>query len=637
MCNLSFKFFRKFILFNFCKTEKKFLISIFYLENLNSKFQISEYFYTKILLNFETQKYVINSYDICDNYAPSVLENIDRGFIHSPYYPDYYLNNRNCYIGIKIPNDKRLVVYLMRRSMEDKSIFRNSPKDFVGIEDGFKYFGFSNVPEIIYDGNDREEVYVNFVSDWITTQFLRSPKGFLIYFELFAIHQLVTSEPLVFTSQLTTTTTSTTTTPVSTTSFVTTTPVEVKIQEVKLIPETISEKMHGNDFIRKEEDRLMTIITLLIGIIGFLILTIFGLLFSFRKKSKQQSEEDTIYDMNDSKSVHSGHYNDEYQNVSIISTISLNRETPCKNKNLSKKKQTFNETLRKFYKNLNKTLNISRNLLQSDNFLGKDMNSTINLDKTNIYSPNEFNLNESNAKVESNVPLDKLKFFKSSASLAKKQTETEVRRDLNRSENLYVTIEAVRPNLETKTEDGKLEIYEVNFDDNFAYLTPSSKPSSPSKNQDYDIYHSINDYGNDCRELLKEQMIKSSQCLNEEIYSMPNNKEIKSNEEHLTCSNSDNSVINLLICPEFSKKFKRHYTNIFIIQQEQCCLVTHVNFQRLNFISSQKSLTKLYNLTAREKKIETLAAIVLKISWSSTKYNIQEIFQKGYKTCFKLI
>lgn len=67
--------------------------------------------------------------------------------------------------------------------MEEKSIFRNYPKDYVGIEDGFKYYGYSNIPEIIYDGNDRETVYVNFVSDWITTQHLRSPKGFLIFFE----------------------------------------------------------------------------------------------------------------------------------------------------------------------------------------------------------------------------------------------------------------------------------------------------------------------------------------------------------------------------------------------------------------------------------------------------------------------
>lgn len=71
----------------------------------------------------------------------------------------------------------------MKRSIEDKSIFRNLPKDYVEIEDGLKYFGFSNIPEIIYDGNDREEIFVKFVSDWITTQHLRSPKGFLIFFE----------------------------------------------------------------------------------------------------------------------------------------------------------------------------------------------------------------------------------------------------------------------------------------------------------------------------------------------------------------------------------------------------------------------------------------------------------------------
>lgn len=280
----------------------------------------------------------------------------------------------------------------------------------------------------------------------------------------------------------------------------------------------------------------MTIITLLIGIIGVLILVIFGLLFSFRKKSKQQSEEDTIYDLNDSKSVHSTNFNDEYQNVSIISTISLNKETPCKSKNLEKK-QTFNERLGKFYKNLNKTFKISRVLLQNGPLVNaKHINSATKLEKENIYLPNEFNLNESDLKMERNLPLDRLKIFKSAENL---------RYDLNRSENLYVTVQTVKSNPEIQTEDGKLEIYEVNFDDNFAYLTPSSKSSSPSKDQDFDIYHSINDFGNDYRELLKEHIKKTSQCLNEDIYSTPSNKEFKSDEES-TSRNLDNSVINLL-------------------------------------------------------------------------------------------
>lgn len=286
----------------------------------------------------------------------------------------------------------------------------------------------------------------------------------------------------------------------------------------------------------------MTIITLLIGIIGVLILVIFGLLFSFRKQSNQQSEEDTIYDMNDSKSVHSSHYNDEYQNVSIISTISLNKETPCKSRNLENK-LSFNQRLGKFYKNLNKTLNISRILLKNDSFANtQDTNSTTKLDKQNIYLPNEFNLNESDLKLESSVPLDRLKFFKSSENLTKRQNNKTD--DLNRSENLYVTIQAVKSNSERHTEDGKLEIYEVNFDENFAYLTPSSKSPSPSKDRELDFYHSINDFGNDYRELLNEHMKKTSQCLNEDIYSTPSNEELKSNGE--ACRNLDNSVINLL-------------------------------------------------------------------------------------------
>ncbi|CAF0773819.1 unnamed protein product [Brachionus calyciflorus] len=507
--------------------------------------------YYSCIPNFETQKYNYVSYDVCDNYAPSLLENIDRGFIHSPFYPDYYSNNKNCYIGIKIPQNKRLVIYLVRHSMEDKSIFRNQPNDYVGIEDGVKYYGYSNSPQIIYDGNDREEINIIFVSDWITTQALRNPKGFLIYFELFSIHQPVTTKPIQITTEQVTTTVSSTTTTTTEKPYSKEVEKLISDKRIEVAPDTFSQKIKNDDEIIKREDRLVNIITLLIGFIGFLILIIFTLLFAFRSKTKQQTEEDTIYDVNDSKSIHSGNYNDEYQNVSIISTISLNKETPNKLKK-STNKQTFNDRLKKLYQNLNKTLHLSNNLMKQSNIGSKNLNSTMNLDKSNIYNPNEFNPNESDINFEKDIPIDKLKLFnKTSMTSLKKsnlereqELEQQKRYDLNRSENHYVTMPVRKSSEPQSGEDGKLEIYEVNFENNFAYLTPANKPTeNDAKSEDTEIYHSINDFGNDCKELLKDQMNKSSHrgtISEEDIYSTPSNKEVKS------LRNSDNSVVKLL-------------------------------------------------------------------------------------------
>lgn len=140
---------------------------------------------TKINLeDFQTQKFNFDSFDICDKYGPEVIQGIDNGFIHSPNYPDYYSNNRNCYIKISIPEDKRLVVYLVQRSLEGKGIFNSRPKDFISFSSTTTfYYGYSNTPEVIYDGNDKEQFEIVFRSDWITSQSLNGPKGFLVFFE----------------------------------------------------------------------------------------------------------------------------------------------------------------------------------------------------------------------------------------------------------------------------------------------------------------------------------------------------------------------------------------------------------------------------------------------------------------------
>lgn len=84
-----------------------------------------------------------------------------------------------------MPADKRLVLYLVRISIEDESMFHSYPNDYVRINGDklLEFYGHNLQPRLVYEGNDRSQVDINFKSDWITTQSLRFPKGFLIYFE----------------------------------------------------------------------------------------------------------------------------------------------------------------------------------------------------------------------------------------------------------------------------------------------------------------------------------------------------------------------------------------------------------------------------------------------------------------------
>jgi hypothetical protein len=123
------------------------------------------------------------AFDICDPDGPEIILGINQGFIHSPSFPDYYGNKRLCGLNIGIPYGKRLVLYLLSLSMEGLSMINQRPNDYLLIDNSQEYYGFTNVPRIVYNVSDREMVNIKFKSDWITTARLRSPKGFLIYFE----------------------------------------------------------------------------------------------------------------------------------------------------------------------------------------------------------------------------------------------------------------------------------------------------------------------------------------------------------------------------------------------------------------------------------------------------------------------
>ena len=88
-------------------------------------------------------------------------------------------------MNIGIPEGKRVVLYLLAKSMEGLGFFDKKPTDYLMIDNEFEIYGTSNTPSIVYNSTHKEKVQIKFKSDWITSTQLRNPKGFLIYFEGF--------------------------------------------------------------------------------------------------------------------------------------------------------------------------------------------------------------------------------------------------------------------------------------------------------------------------------------------------------------------------------------------------------------------------------------------------------------------
>lgn len=215
---------------------------------------------------------------------------------------------------------------------------------------------------------------------------------------------------------------------------------------------------------------------------------------------------------------------------------------------------------------------------------------------TKTFEINEFNPNDVDVKFEKDTPIDKLKLFKisttstrSAANLFKKANlDHEKEPQLDRLENTYVSnptelseqtpssnlilTELINKYLFRKiflilTE--KLQIYEVNFENNFAYITPSleSKSSSsilmspppppgscmPEKNQndDTEIYQSISDLegeqvkAGDQSELIENEELRMNHAnINESITNEQSffNETVDSTQEII--ANSQNNIYN---------------------------------------------------------------------------------------------
>jgi hypothetical protein len=174
----------------------------------------------------------------------------------------------------------------------------------------------------------------------------------------------------------------------------------------------------------------------------------------------------------------------------------------------SNTKSGFNTRLKAFYTNINKTLHLSnqailtpkeKNINDKVNEYENEKNiksEKLNLKdnkQTSFYNLNEFNPNDIDIKYEKDILIDRLKLFKTSSrslksvpSVYKKsniELEQEQKDAINRLENTYVSnpVIAENKNEEILEDNGdNLNIYEVNFENNFAYLKPTLSKSSSS-------------------------------------------------------------------------------------------------------------------------------------------------------------
>ena len=122
----------------------------------------------------------IASFDICHE-SPRVIFELNEGFIHSPDYPDYYHNSKDCHLSIRT-RQERIAIYLLVLNMERKGIFSRKPHDFLQVQGGEKFHG-KNVPAQFFYNGTEEKVEIYFETDWGTTIYLESPTGFLLYFK----------------------------------------------------------------------------------------------------------------------------------------------------------------------------------------------------------------------------------------------------------------------------------------------------------------------------------------------------------------------------------------------------------------------------------------------------------------------
>lgn len=367
--------------------------------------------------------------------------------------------------------------------------------------------------------------------------------------------------------------------------------------------------------------------------------------FGSSSKQKKTNEDDQIYDtVSDEKSMSNIYGGSEYNasnsfnssagsgdlNKSIDEDKQKLNEGTMPRKQAPKTESKFSLRLKKFYSNIGQTLNLSSKILADANGANVALNNSCvkssiddkngsldesSMSKANLkmFSINEFNPNDVDIKYEKDIAIDTLKLCKTPSSanstlrkaisMYKNNLEHQHHQQranmggdqeaLNRSENVYVS-NPIDNSSEDDQQAQKLQIYEVNFDNNYAYITPAIGSTTKNSSSDLgknaakpivdnvaEIYQTINemddddddgeDGGNGEQQVVVENRevkpayqsgklnLADSQSIEDfsSIYQTPSNKRILSStlqgsaivpgeEEEEPAMNVNTSVIHLL-------------------------------------------------------------------------------------------
>lgn len=438
--------------------------------NCNFESNIAKVFYSCVPKEMNDK---IPSFDICHD-SPRDLSELNEAFIHSPNYPYYYQNSKDCQINIRT-RQQRLVIYMLRLNMEGKGLFSRQPNDFLQIQGGEKLHGKEVPPQIVYNGTERK-VVLHFETDWGTSTYLDFPKGFLLYFKLDSMPTTTTS---------TTVTTKTTTTTSTTTKNTTGVPYYGEIKKEIVYIKSDTQQGLGSD----REHGYSSAIATLVSIIGLLIVVIFGLLLLFRRQQPQFNDEENVYDSSKT----------EYQNVSI----SQQQTSPV---------GKFNAKVMKLYKSMSDTIQHSTSVL--------NRSAPVITDSTPVkitYSANE-------VKQEKNTPNSGAEQSNENNKSVRVENEYVTLPTLDESASAYVSM----PTVDEET-DPKLKIYEINLDKAGSEITisPNEKQEKPLGNRDTEIYSSINDIEAYSRlEKDSKQLIAAKSQKENDVYSTPSNARV---------------------------------------------------------------------------------------------------------------
>jgi len=199
-------------------------------------------------------------------------------------------------MALKVPKESRIVLYLINMNIEDLSKYTGNKNDFVRVTDSTMrsqdFYGSGGM-RIAF--NTSENLSLDFVSDFVTTTSLKSPKGFLFYFEVNAFPVTpMTSTTTTTTTTETTTTESTTITTEATTEEVVRASTNANAESVLSGVSFNYEKRGSDEFSSKPKDtnEKTTMLSIaVVGLVGLLVVLIVFIFLLIRRAPTQETNE----------------------------------------------------------------------------------------------------------------------------------------------------------------------------------------------------------------------------------------------------------------------------------------------------------------------------------------------------------